>query len=60
MSKQLTKKFAETFNYQYIDIGALCGITPYNMYPTFYNYNNVHMKEAGYHRWAECIANYIK
>ena len=60
VSKQLTKKFAETFNYQYIDIGALCGITPYNMYPTFYNYNNVHMKEAGYHRWAECIANYIK
>ena len=60
LSKQLTKKFAETFNYQYIDIGALCGITPYNMYPTFYNYNNVHMKEAGYHRWAQCIANYIK
>ena len=60
VSKQLTKKFAETFNYQYIDIGDLCGITPYNMYPTFYNYNNVHMKEAGYHRWAECIANYIK
>lgn len=59
-SKAICKNFAETFHLQFIDIDDLCGITAYNMYPTYYDYNNVHLKEAGYHKWAECIANNIK
>lgn len=60
ISKEICKNFANDFNLQFIDIDKLCGITPYNMYPTYYDYNNVHLKEAGYHLWAECIANNVK
>lgn len=59
-SWEISKDFAEKFKLQFIDIDHLCGITPYNMYPTYYNYNDVHLKAAGYNKWAECIANNIK
>lgn len=59
-SWEISKDFAEKFKLQFIDIDHLCGITPYNMYPTYYNYNDVHLKEAGYNKWAECIAYNIK
>lgn len=60
VSKEICRNFAEDFNLQFIDVDKLCGITPYNMYPTYYEYNNVHLKEAGYHLWAECIARNVK
>ena len=59
-SWEISKDFAEKFKLQFIDIDHLCGITPYNMYPTYYNYNDVHLKGVGYNKWAECIANNIK
>lgn len=59
-SKKSMKDIAELFGWQYIDVDKLCGITPFNLVPTFNDYNNVHMKKDGYRRSAECIANYIK
>lgn len=59
-SKKSIKNIAELFGWQYIDVDKLCGITPFNVTPTFNNYNNVHMKKDGYRVSAECIAKYIK
>lgn len=60
ISWEISKEFADNFRLQFIDIDHLCGITPCNMYPTYYKYNDVHLKEAGYNKWAECIASNIK
>lgn len=60
ISKKSIKDIAELFGWQYIDVDKLCGITPFNVTPTFNNYNNVHMKKDGYRVSAECIAKYIK
>lgn len=60
ISKQSIKDIAEIFGWQYIDVDKLCGITPFNVTPTFNDYNNVHMKKDGYRISAECIAKYIK
>lgn len=60
ISKKSIKDIAELFGWQYIDVDKLCGITPFNVTPTFNNYNNVHMKRDGYRFSAECIAKYIK
>ena len=59
-SKESIKNIAELFGWQYIDVDKLCGITPFNVTPTFNDYNNVHMKRDGYRVSAECIAKYIK
>ena len=59
-SKQSIKDIAELFGWQFIDVDKLCGITPFNVTPTFNDYNNVHMKTDGYRISAECIAKYIK
>ena len=59
-SKKSIKDIAELFGWQYIDVDKLCGITPFNVTPTFNDYNNVHMKKDGYRVSAECIAKYIK
>lgn len=59
-SKESIKNIAELFGWQFIDADKLCGITPFNVCTTFNDYNNVHMKTAGYKALAECIANYIK
>ena len=60
ISKKSIKDIAELFGWQYIDVDKLCGITPFNVTPTFNDYNNVHMKKDGYRVSAECIAKYIK
>lgn len=60
ISKKSTKDIAELFGWQYIDVDKLCGITPFNVSPTFNNYNDVHMGSEGYRVSAECIAKYIK
>lgn len=60
ISKKSIKDIAELFGWQYIDVDKLCGITPFNVTPTFNNYNNVHMEKDGYRVSAECIAKYIK
>ena len=59
-SKKSIKDIAELFGWQYIDVDKLCGISPFNVTPTFNDYNNVHMKKDGYRFSAECIAKYIK
>ena len=59
-SKKSLKDIAELYGWQYIDVDKLSGITPFNVVPTFNDYNNVHMKKDGYTRSAECIAKYIK
>jgi len=59
-SKKGLKNIAELFGGQYIDVDKLSGINPFNIVPTFNNYNDVHMKQEGYLRSLEVIVNNIK
>ena len=56
----LVERIINKITNENIDVDKLCGITPFNVTPTFNNYNDVHMKSDGYRVSAECIAKYIK